>query len=198
MEIVIVLHGSRDPDYVKSVEEFARSVSVRYAFKELARPLIHEVPGDVYLVLFVGYGGDYEDAVNKVGYATPPLLEWPGFVELISSLKPELVVLHGNNYKRFHEEVRGLISGGLNVAFLEVEPSVSTVLRSHCPTRILPLVLTRGVIYRRITREVREYCPSTELLPPLFELGVFREYFLGMLNWVLRSISWQVDPQVDQ
>jgi hypothetical protein len=60
MKVVIVLHGSGDPDYINGVRSFAGRINVSYAFVSHAKPLVNEVIGDIYIPLFVGYGSDYD------------------------------------------------------------------------------------------------------------------------------------------
>ncbi|WP_054842203.1 hypothetical protein [Vulcanisaeta distributa] len=186
MKIVIVLHGSRDPNYVNSVRRFAENVGVDYAFVSYSKPSINEVVGDLYIPLFIGYGKDYERAVDIAGFEAPPLLKWPGIRDFLLSLGPGLYVFHGDNDQRFIENV-----GDLNlydVAFLKIEPTLRSYLANHCPNRVIPVVLTQGMIYKEILTMVKNSCPNAEVLrPPLFELQRFMNYFRDSLPWLIQS-----------
>lgn len=133
MRVVIVLHGSQDPDYIDSVRHFAENVGLYYAFISYSKPSINDVVGDVYIPLFIGYGKDYERAVAVTGFEAPPLLEWPGVRDFLLGLGPGLYVFHGENDVRFISDL-----GKLNirdVAFLKIEPTLKNYLINHCPGR---------------------------------------------------------------
>ncbi len=185
MRVVIVLHGSRDPDYLGSIRNFAESVGVDYAFISYSRPLVNEVVGDVYIPLFIGYGKDYDQAVAVTGFEAPPLLRWPRVRDFLLGLGPGLYVLHGEGDPRFINDV-----GRLNihdVAFLKIKPTLRDYLASHCPGRVIPIILTRGVIYKEVLTTVRDSCPNTKVLEPLFELREFMNYFRDSLQWLIRN-----------
>ncbi|WP_252900243.1 hypothetical protein [Vulcanisaeta sp. JCM 14467] len=95
MRIVIVLHGSRDPDYINSVKRFAEGVGISYAFISYSKPSINDVAGDIYIPLFVGYGKDYERAVSITGFEAPPLLRWPHVGDFLLSLGPGYMYFMG-------------------------------------------------------------------------------------------------------
>ena len=185
MRVVIVLHGSRDPDYIDSVRRFAESLGIGYAFVSYSRPSISDVVGDVYMPLFVGYGKDYDRAVAATGFETPPLLRWPHVRDFLLSLGPGLYVLHGDDDPRFINDVSGL--GIRDMAFLNIEPTLENYLTNHCPGRVIPIVLTQGVIYKEVVNTVKNSCPDTEVLKPLFELREFMEYFRNSLPWLIQS-----------
>lgn len=185
VRIVLVLHGSDDQEYIESVRSFTNKVGVHYAFASYAHPLVNEVIGDVYIPLFIGYGKDYEKAVNTSGFLTPPILEWPGFRNLLLSLGPGLYVFHGENDEEFNKEVRNV---GINdIAFLTINPTLTEYLHHDCPNKVIPVVLTRGIIYRKIVSIVKETCPDTHVEKPLLELEGFVKYFKESLNWVISN-----------
>ncbi len=185
MKVVIVVHGSRDPDYIDSVRNFANNVGVLYAFNSLAEPSVNDISGDVYVPLFVGYGKDYDNAVAITGYESPPLLEWPGIKQFLLNLGPGLYVFHGENDQRFLNEIDRL--GLTDVAFLKLEPLLNNYLTNHCPNRLIPVILARGSIYKEILTTTQNLCPNTNVLRPLFELREFMDYFRGVLPWLIRN-----------
>ncbi|WP_069806563.1 hypothetical protein [Vulcanisaeta thermophila] len=186
MDVVLVFHGSEDEEYIESIRRFSETLNLKYAFNSYSHPLFNEVVGDVYIPIFIGYGEDYLRTVKNVGYAVPPIIEWPGFREFLLSLGPGLYVFHGNNEPRFLNEVSGLNIG--DVAFLKMEPRVGDVLRGRCFARVIPVVLTRGLIYREVERVVNELCPGTVVERPLLELESFIDYFRRSLPWVLSNV----------
>ncbi len=185
MRIVIVLHGSRDPDYLSSVESFAKNVGVSYAFTSYSKPSINDVTGDIYIPLFIGYGKDYERAVAITGFEAPPMLEWPHVRDFLLSLGPGLYVFHGENDPRFIDSVSKLSIQG--IAFLKIKPTLEGYLINHCPSKVIPVVFTQGVIYKEILTVVRKSCSNTEVLKPLFELQEFIAYFRDLLPWLLQN-----------
>ncbi|GAB6943873.1 hypothetical protein [Vulcanisaeta sp. JCM 14467] len=185
MRIVIVLHGSRDPDYINSVKRFAEGVGISYAFISYSKPSINDVAGDIYIPLFVGYGKDYERAVSITGFEAPPLLRWPHVGDFLLSLGPGLYVFHGENDQRLIDDINRL--GLHDVVFLKIEPTLRNYLTNHCPDRVIPVVLTQGVIYKEILAMVRDSCPNAEVLRPLFELQEFITYFRGSLTWLVQN-----------
>ncbi|ADN50393.1 hypothetical protein [Vulcanisaeta distributa] len=185
MRIVIVLHGSRDPDYLSSVESFAKNVGVSYAFTSYSEPSINNVIGDIYIPLFIGYGKDYERAVAITGFETPPMLEWPYVRDFLLSLGPGLYVFHGENDPRFIDSVSKLSIQ--DIVFLKIEPMLEDYLINHCPGKVIPVVFTQGVIYKEISTVVRKSCSNTEVLKPLFELQEFITYFRNLLPWLLQN-----------
>ncbi|BDR91947.1 hypothetical protein Vsou_10400 [Vulcanisaeta souniana JCM 11219] len=184
-KIVIVLHGSRDSEYVDSVRHFAERVGVLYAFVSLSRPSVNEAEGDVYIPLFIGYGKDYERAVSITGFETPPVLRWPRIKDFLISLGPGLYVFHGDPDPRFLEDTNRL--GLRDIAFLKIKPTLRDYMSSRCPGKVIPVVLTHGVIYREILRTVNELCPGTEVVRPLFELETFISYFREKMSWLVRN-----------
>ncbi len=185
MKIVIVLHGSRDNEYVDSVRYFAERVGVLYAFVSLSKPSIDDAKGDVYMPLFIGYGKDYDRAVSITGFETPPILRWPQFKDFLINLGPGLYVFHGDLDQRFIEDTNRL--GLQDMAFLRIKPALRDYVSKRCPGRVIPVVLTHGVIYREILRIVNELCPGVEVVRPLFELEAFISYFKEEIPWLVRN-----------
>ncbi|ADY02044.1 hypothetical protein VMUT_1843 [Vulcanisaeta moutnovskia 768-28] len=185
VKIIIVLHGSQDSDYVSSVRYFASRVGVNYAFISYTKPLVSDTIGDLYMPLFVGYGKDYEKAVLMTGFRTPPLLRWPRIKEFLLSMGPGLYVFHGDTNPRFINDVGKL--GLHDVAFLKIKQTLEEYVSNHCPDRVIPVVLTRGVIYKEIVNTVNSSCSKTEVLNPLFELDSFINYFKDVLPWLIKN-----------
>jgi hypothetical protein len=185
VNVVIVLHGSEDPDYLSDVDYFARRANVSYAFISHARPLVHEVHGDIYIPLFIGYGSDYDRAVSTTGYSSPPLLDWPRVREFLLGLGPGLYVLHGNDDPRFLKEVANL--GLVNIAYLMVKPRLEEVLSRDCPGRVIPVLFANGTIYKRILEVTGTLCPNTYVEKPLFRLDSFINYFRSSLGWLINN-----------
>lgn len=185
MEVVLVFHGSRDEEYIEDIKRFASLLHVKYAFNSFSHPLFNEVRGDVYIPIYVGYGTDYLRTANNVGYLTPPILEWPGFKEFLLTLGPGLYVFHGNNDPVFVNEVMRL--GIKDVAFLKIKPRINEVLKKNCVSKVIPVVLTRGSIYKDIVNEVGEICANAIIERPLLELNEFINYFKNVLPWILNN-----------
>jgi hypothetical protein len=185
MKVVIVLHGSGDPDYINDVRNFAGRINVSYAFVSHVKPLVNEVIGDIYIPLFVGYGSDYDKAVSIIGYASPPLLDWPGIREFLISLGPGLYVFHGDDDPRFIREIGNLDLG--NTAFLAIKPGLAELLGRYCPDKVIPILFTNGVIYKRVLDVTKSLCPSTYVERPLFELESFINYFMKSLGWLISN-----------
>ena len=175
VEIVLVLHGSRDPRYVESVDMFARRLGLRYVFlKDLRRE-----PGAVYVPIFVAGGGDYRRAVALSSSSVPPLARWPGFGEYLKALGAGIYIFHGGDDEEY---VSDILSLGLPYVFLEGRPSIGP---ESCRDVGAPVVLTRGVIYDRIEAAWRRAGCRGRLLPPLFEQEGFASYFSRALREVL-------------
>lgn len=176
MELILLLHGSKDSAYVESVAAFARRLGLGYAFLKG----FEKREGAVYVPVFVANGEDYKWAVELSGFRVPPLARWPGFAEYLRGLGADLYVFHGSPDPAYVSDVESL---GLPYAFLEGEPD----LRSKgCPRSAAPVVLTRGVIYNAVASAYRSMGCSTALLPPLFEQPQFAEYFSEALEALLR------------
>lgn len=183
----MVFHGSEDGEYIDDVRRFASLLNVKYAFNSYSHPLFSEVSGDVYVPIYIGYGTDYLRTINNVGYSIPPMLEWPGFREFLVSQGPGLYVFHGNNDPTFMNEVMRL--GIKDAAFLKVKPRIDEVLRRGCVGKVIPVVLTRGSIYRDIVNEATGICGNIVVGKPLLELDQFINYFRDVLPWVLKNIK---------
>ena len=162
---------------MRAALSFAERVGARAAFKEVARPHIHEVHGHVYVPMFLGWGRDYLEAVSLTGSHVPPIMEWPGFDAFARSLGADLYLLHGSREERYVHEVEAL---GVNYAFLVGEPNIAEV---PCPRTALPLVLTPGAIHDKMVELMSVRCPTTAIIgAPLVEMRDFEEYFKGALR----------------
>jgi hypothetical protein len=179
VDIVLLLHGSRDPRYKESVKAFAERLGVRYAFlNEPTKP-----SGALYVPVFVAGGGDYKRAAALAGSSIPPLARWPGFGDYLRSLGADLYIFHGGDDEEYISDVKSL---GLPYVFLEGEPSIQ---QSSCRDLAAPVVLTRGTIYDRIEAAWRDAGCRGKLLPPLFEQEGFVDYFSQALSRLLPHAS---------
>ncbi|GGP20508.1 hypothetical protein GCM10007981_08880 [Thermocladium modestius] len=173
----IILHGSRDPRYLRAVADFAESLKIQYSFQCLE-------PG-YGIPLYVARGADYERAEAACASGVPPLMEWPGFVDFINELGVDLVAVHGSNKPL---TLRGLKP---DVSFIESgEPLLSSYVRSKCPKSLLLLILAPGVIMDKAIKQLGECRP--EIVGPLMELPSFREYFRRALPLVIQH--WRAMP----
>ncbi|CCC80802.1 sirohydrochlorin chelatase [Thermoproteus tenax] len=179
MEILLLLHGSKDPRYRESVERFAGRLGLKYAFLEGFEPR----PGVLYLPIFVAPGADYRKALSLANLKAPPLIRWPGFADYLRSLRADVYIFHGSDEPEYINEVASL---GLRFAFIEGEPSLKSV---GCRGLGAPVVLTRGIIYDRASELWREAGCRYELLPPLFEQEGFVQYFSSALSSLLAKIQ---------
>lgn len=181
--IALLLHGSRDPGYLDSVEKFAKRLGVGYAFLEN----FEKRPGVVYVPVFVARGEDYRRAVYLSGSSTPPLARWPGFGDYLRSLNADIYIFHGSYDEEYISDVRSL---GLPYVFLEGMPSITP---ESCGDVGAPVVLTKGVIYERIKSAWRGAGCKGILLPPLFEQEGFISYFSNALKRLLSAAGGNSD-----
>ncbi len=182
MDVVLVFHGSHDVRHVRAALDFARRVGARAAFKEVSRPSLSDVRGNVYVPMFLGWGKDYMEAVSLTGSPIPPIMEWPGFGEFVRSLGARLYLLHGSHERRYLGEVEML---GVDYAFLVGEPNVAGV---PCPPTAMPLVLTPGAIHDKLVERISSRCPETALVGrPLVEMPRFQRYFTDTLRRLLNE-----------
>ncbi|MFB6490573.1 MAG: transposase [Thermoproteus sp. AZ2] len=175
MDVVLVLHGSKSPDYLASASSFSKRTGLRYVFVEDLKAQSGEA---VYVPVFVAGGADYRRASEMSGSSIPPLARWPGFADYLRGLRADVYVFHGGDPEA-EADVEAL---GLPYVYLEGKPHITS---RGCVGRAAPVVLARGVIYNRIAEAYRG-CP-TELLPPLFEQEGFADYFLGALRGLIKA-----------
>ncbi|ABP51803.1 hypothetical protein [Pyrobaculum arsenaticum] len=167
--IVLIFHGSRDPDHNLQAAELARALGLGYAFME-TEP---RFSGGVGVPMFVADGADYRHAAEVATVKAPPLLRWPGFADYLKGLGAQLYIFHGPD--------RGDVAAlGLPVAFLEGEPSIED---APCVEMAAPVVLTRGYIYKKIAAKYSR-CQAN-LLPPLAEQPTFIEYLRRTLPIII-------------
>lgn len=169
--IVLIFHGSRDPDHNQQAAELAKAVGAGYAFMEV-EPRFR---GGLGVPVFVADGADYRRALEIATVKAPPLLGWPGFAEYLKGLGAQLYIFHGPD----GGDVAAL---GLPVAFLEGEPNVD---KAPCVETAAPVVLTRGYIYKKIEAKYRR-CRA-RLLPPLAEQPAFVDYLRRTLPLIVRK-----------
>jgi len=164
--VKLILHGSKDPRYLKSVSDFAAALNIQYSF---------QCPGPGHgIPLYVARGNDYEKAEAACVSGVPPLLEWPGFIDFINGLGVDLIAMHGSN--------KPLSLSGLrpDIAFIESgEPLLSDYVRKRCPGSTLILLLAPGIIMDKAIEQLRRCSPN--VMGPLMEMESFREYFRRVL-----------------
>ncbi|MEZ0319397.1 MAG: hypothetical protein ABWK05_05320 [Pyrobaculum sp.] len=171
--VVLIFHGSRDPDHNKQAEELARKIGADYAFLE-TEPLYK---GGLGIPVFIADGADYRRALEIATVKAPPLVKWPGFREYLASQGAQLYIFHGPD--------RGDVAElGLPLAFLYGEPNIRN---APCVKTAAPVVLTRGYIYKQIEK-LYSRCQA-RLLPPLAEQPTFVEYLRRTIPIVLRQYA---------
>lgn len=171
--IVLIFHGSRDPDHNRQAAELARAVGADYAFME-TEPKFR---GGLGVPMFVADGADYRRALEIATVKAPPLVKWPGFAEYLRGLGAELYIFHGPD--------RGDVASlGLPVAFIEGEPNLD---KAPCVEVAAPVVITRGHIYKLIQAKYSR-CPA-RLMPPLAEQPKFVEYLRKTLPLVVQRFQ---------
>ncbi|MEM1597061.1 MAG: hypothetical protein QXP31_04415 [Pyrobaculum sp.] len=173
--VVLIFHGSRDPDHNRQAAELAKKIGADYAFLE-TEPFYK---GGLGVPLFVADGADYRKALQIAPVKAPPLVKWPGFKEYLEGLGAQLYIFHGPD----KGDVAQL---GLPTAFLEGEPNIRD---APCVKTAAPVVITRGHIYKQIER-LYSRC-QTHLLPPLAEQPPFIEFLRRAIPLVLKQYAKQ-------
>jgi|GEM_PF-552837 hypothetical protein len=179
MELVMLVHGSRDPEYLNSVREFSQLLGVGHSLM-----LNGETHGKgLTFPLFIEYGDDYERALAKANLKVKPLLEWPGFIETLRENVSGAIVMHGSRNPRFREELSELVKAGLKVYLLVGEPNISSIA-NECPSEVYLLFLFRGVIFNRAAAEVKANCGDVEVKGPLYREPWFISYLKANLGYL--------------
>lgn len=180
MNLVMLIHGSRDPEYLSSVAEFSRRLGLGYSLM-----LNGITQGDgLTFPLFVEYGYDYERALSRAQLKVKPLLEWPGFMDSLISNTSGVVIMHGSRNPRFRQELNSLINAGIRAYLLVGEPNISDMV-NHCPVEAYLLFLFRGSIVNKVVKEVKGICPGVRLRGPL----CCDEWFISYLREKLSHLS---------
>ncbi|MFN7105848.1 MAG: hypothetical protein ACK4M3_04625 [Pyrobaculum sp.] len=163
--MILIFHGSRDLTHNRQAIRLAEAVGAKYAFMEV-EPKFRGGPG---VPIFITDGVDYRKALKLATIKAPPLVMWPGFIEYLKSLNADLYIFHGPQ----HGDIKP-------IALLYGEPNLRD---TPCVKTAMPVVLTRGYIYRKIEAEYTSRCPA-RLLPPLAEQKQFVEYLKSALKLI--------------
>ncbi|MFN3803570.1 MAG: hypothetical protein ACK4SY_00760 [Pyrobaculum sp.] len=166
--MILIFHGSTDLTHNQQAIRLAEAVGAKCAFMEV-EPRFR---GGLGVPIFITDGADYRKALEIATVKAPPLVRWPGFIEYLKSLDADLYIFHGPDYGGIKD---------LPIALLYGEPNLR---KAPCVKTAMPVVLTRGYIYRKIEAEYTSRCPAS-LLPPLAEQEPFVEYLKATIKTIV-------------